>query len=151
MTQYWLSCMLLIIIACTALRTLLSLCLTVKRCECTSLCLNIQNHGWKPEVQITFPLLQIWISYESQNGIGIASCIHVFSTDSPWRSQGHKLQGQCQDQGLQNCPRGRALVLDESNTADSIGDNFFYQIWRWQRRTGRSNSLSFRDNDVIPN
>jgi len=40
-----------------------------------------------------------------------------------WWSQGHKprgqgldSQGQDQDQGLQNCPRGRGLVLEDSNT-----------------------------------
>jgi len=31
-------------------------------------------------------------------------------------SQGQGLDSQGQDQGLQNCPRGRALVLEDSNT-----------------------------------
>jgi len=42
-------------------------------------------------------------------------------TSTQWRSQGHKPQGQGlnpqgRGQGLQNCPRGRGLVLEDSNT-----------------------------------
>jgi len=31
-------------------------------------------------------------------------------------SRGQGLDSQGQDQGLQNCPRGRGLVLEDSNT-----------------------------------
>jgi len=36
--------------------------------------------------------------------------------ESRGRGQGLDSQGQGQDQGPQNCPRGRGLVLENSNT-----------------------------------
>jgi len=42
-------------------------------------------------------------------------CVHEFFQRLESRGQGLNSQGQ--DQGLQNCPRGWGLVLEDSNTA----------------------------------
>ena len=46
-------------------------------------------------------------------------CVLEFFQGLESRGQGHGLGSQGQDQGLQNCPRGRGLVLEDSNTDHS--------------------------------